>query len=69
VLTIGASAFSGDSALKTITIESKVLKTVGSGAFKGISSNAKIKVPSSKLKAYKSLLKGKGQGKKVTITK
>jgi hypothetical protein len=69
VTTIGQNAFSGDSALKTITIESKVLKTVGSGAFKGINSKAKIKVASSKLKKYKKLLKGKGQGKKVIITK
>lgn len=69
VTTIGKNAFKGDSKLKTITVKSKLLKKVGSGAFKGIHKSAKIKVLSSKLKAYKKLLKGKGQGKKVKITK
>jgi hypothetical protein len=69
VTTIGKNAFEGDSKLKTITIKSKVLTKVGANAFKGIKSNATIKVPSSKVKAYKKLLAGKGQGKKVTITK
>jgi hypothetical protein len=69
VKTIGKNAFSGASKLKTITIKSKVLTKVGANAFKGIKSNATIKVPSSKVKAYKKLLAGKGQGKKVTITK
>jgi hypothetical protein len=69
VTSIGKNAFSGDSKLKTIIIKSKVLTKVGENAFKGIPSNATIKVPSSKVKAYKKLLEGKGQGKKVTITK
>jgi hypothetical protein len=69
VTTIGKNAFKGDSKLKTITIKSKVLTKVGANAFKGISSKAAIKVPSSKVKAYKKLLTQKGQGKKVTITK
>jgi hypothetical protein len=69
VASIGKNAFSGASKLKTITIKSKVLTKVGANAFKGIKSNATIKVPSSKVKAYKKLLAGKGQGKKVTITK
>ena len=38
-------------------------------AFKNIKSTAKIKVPSKKLRTYKNLLKGKGQGRKVKITK
>jgi mannan endo-1,4-beta-mannosidase len=69
VTSIGKNAFSGDSKLKTIIIKSKVLTKVGENAFKGIPSNATIKVPSSKVKAYKKLLTGKGQGKNVTIKK
>lgn len=69
VTTIDKEAFRGCSKLKTITIKSKKLKKVGKNVFKGIKSNAKIKVPASKLKSYKQLLKGKGQGKKVKITK
>jgi hypothetical protein len=69
VTTIGKNAFKGDSKLKTITVKSKVLTKVGENAFKGISSKAAIQVPSSKVKAYKKLMTGKGQGKKVTITK
>lgn len=67
--TIGNKAFYKASKLKTITIKSKKLTKVGSSAFKGINSKAKIVVPSSKLSAYKKLLKGKGQAKTVTITK
>jgi hypothetical protein len=69
VTTIGKNAFSGASKLKTITIKSKVLTKVGANALKGISSKATIKVPASKVKAYKKLLTGKGQGKNVTIKK
>lgn len=69
VTTIGASAFNGCKKLATLTIQSTKLKTVGKNAFKGIKSNAKIKVPSKKLAAYKKLLKGKGQSKKVKIIK
>ena len=36
---------------------------------KGIHAKAKIKVPKKKLKSYKKLLKGKGQGKKGPIEK
>lgn len=67
VKTIGASAFYGCKKLKTITIESTVLKTVGKNAFKKIDSKATIKVPKSKQKTYKKLLKNKGQGSKVKI--
>lgn len=69
VTTIGKEAFKNCKKLGTITINSTKLKTVGKNAFKGIKSNAKIKVPNKKLKLYKKLLKGKGQGKKVKITK
>ncbi|MCD7826135.1 MAG: leucine-rich repeat protein [Clostridiaceae bacterium] len=67
VKTIGANAFKGDSKLKKITINTKVLTSVGSNALKGINSKAVIRVPSAKKKAYKKLLKGKGQSSKVTI--
>ena len=67
VKTIGKQAFRNCKKLKTITISSKKLKSVGKAAFKGIASKAVIKVPKSKKKAYKKLLKGKGQGKKVKI--
>lgn len=66
---IGKETFKGCSKLANITIKSTVLKSVGKNAFKGIKSNARIKVPAKKLTAYKKLLKGKGQGSKVKITK
>ncbi len=67
--TIGASAFAGDGKLKKITVQSTVLKKVQAKAFKGIYKKAKIKVPAKKLKAYKKILKGKGQAKTVKIVK
>nr|WP_277820612.1 leucine-rich repeat domain-containing protein [Hominisplanchenecus murintestinalis] len=69
VTSIGSKAFSGCKALKKITIKSAKLKKVGKNAFKGIHAKAVIKAPKAKLKAYKKLLKKKGQGKKVRITK
>lgn len=69
VTTIGKEAFKNCKKLDTITINSTKLKTVGKNTFKGIKSNAKIKVPNKKLTSYKKLLKGKGQGKKVKISK
>ncbi len=66
---IGANAFSGCTNLKKITIKSTKLTSVGKNAFKNINKKATIKVPKAKLKAYKKLLKGKGQGKKVKIIK
>lgn len=53
--------------LKKITIKSTKLKSVGKNALKGIHAKAKIKVPAKKLKAYKKLLKGKGQKNSCTI--
>ena len=68
---IGKQAFYGCKKLKSITIKTKTLtsKKVGSKAFKGISSTATVKVPKSKLNSYKKILKGKGLGNKVKITK
>ena len=68
---IGAKAFYKCSKLKTITVKTSKLtsKTVGANAFKGIYAKAAIKVPKAKLKAYSTLLKKKGVGKKVAITK
>ena len=61
VVKIGKEAFFGDGKLKTINIQTKKLKSVGKNALKGIYKKARIKAPSSKLKAYKKLLKKKGQ--------
>ena len=68
---VGANCFYGAKRLKTITFKTTKLtkSSVGKDAFRGIYGKAKIQVPSSKLKAYKTILKGKGQGKKVTIVK
>lgn len=66
---IGANAFNGCSKLKTITIKSKKLtaKSVSKNAFKGISSKVTIKVPKGKAKAYRTLFRKKGLGKKVIV--
>ena len=68
---IGKQAFYGCKKLKTITIKTTKLtsKNVGSKAFKGIHAKATIKVPKSKLKNYKKLLKARGVGKKAKIKK
>ena len=64
---LGKSVFYKSSKLKKITIKSSSIKKVGVNAFKGIHQKAVIKVPGKKLKAYKKLLKGKGQKKTVRI--
>lgn len=66
---IGKNAFAGCSKLSKITIKAAKLKKAGKNAFKGISKKAVIKVPAKQLKKYKNLLKGKGQGKGVSIKK
>lgn len=68
---IGNKAFYKCKKLKSITIQSKKLtgKNVGSNAFRGIYAKASIKVPKSKLPAYKKLLKAKGAGSKVKVKK
>ena len=69
---IGKNAFSGCKNLKNVNIKTVKLtkKTVGANAFKGINDKAKVKVPKSKLKDYKSILKARGiKGKNQKITK
>lgn len=69
VKVIKKNAFKGCKSLKSIIIKSRKLKKVGKNAFKGIHTRAKIKVPSQKAQKYKKLLKGKGQGQYVKITR
>jgi len=71
VTKIGTQAFAGDKKLKTIVIKTTKLSTakIGKNAFKGIYSKATIKVPKSKLKAYKTMLIKRGVSKKATIKK
>lgn len=59
VTAIGDNAFKGYKKLKTITIESKNLKSVGKDAVKNIHKKATIKVPKDKVKAYKKLFNKK----------
>lgn len=66
---INKNAFKGDSKLTKIIIKSKKLKTVCGSIFTGINGKTVIKVPSTKLKEYQKLLKGKGQGKGMKIVK
>ena len=68
---IGKQSFDGCKKLKNITIKTKKLtkKSVGSKAFRGIHTRAVIKVPKKQLKTYRSLLRARGAGKKVTIKK
>ncbi|MDD6071645.1 MAG: alpha-amylase family glycosyl hydrolase [Clostridiales bacterium] len=68
---IGKQAFYGCKKLKEITIKSTKLTRgkIGNNAFKGIPSNATVKVPKSKLSAYKKLLREKGLSTKVKIKK
>ncbi len=62
-------AFYGDKKLKKITVKSKSLKLVGKNAFRGIYKKAVIKVPSSRQKKYRKLMRGKGQSSSVIIKK
>lgn len=68
---IGVSAFQNCSKLKSIIIKSTKLtaKKVGKNAFKGINKKATFKVPKSKVKAYKKIVKAKGAGKNVKVKK
>lgn len=68
---IGKQALQGCKKLKTITIKTAKLtsKNVGTKAFKGIHAKATVKVPKSKVKAYRKLLKAKGIGSKVKVCK
>lgn len=71
VITIGAKAFYGCSKLSNVTIFSTKLTTAktGANAFKGIRSNCRFKVPASRVSAYKKLLRAKGAGPKIIVTK
>lgn len=70
VSSIGKNAFNGCANLKKVTIKTKKLTAakVKKNAFKGLHKKAVIKVPASKRKAYKKLLKKrgfKGSGQKI----
>ena len=69
IRSIGKKAFAGCKNLKKITVKTPYLtkKSVGAKAFKGIHAKAAIKVPKKKKKAYTSLFKAKGLGKKAKI--
>ncbi len=69
VTNIGKQAFYKDGALKAITIRSKLLtaKTVGAEAFKGIYAKAYVKVPAAKVKAYRTILTGRGATSNITV--
>lgn len=70
VTAIGDNAFKGYKKLKTITIESKNIKSVGKDAVKNIHKKATIKVPKDKVKTYKKLFdKNTGFTSKMTIKK
>ena len=66
---IGTKAFYGCKKLKKIVFKTKQLqdKKVGKKAFKGTYTKANIKVPKSKLKSYKKILRAKGVGKRAKI--
>ena len=69
VVYIGSKAFYGCKKLKSITSKTTKLtsKKVGEQTFKEINTKATIKVPKSKLKAYRKMLKSKGVGSKEKI--
>ena len=71
VTKIGKRVFSGCKKLKKVTVKTTKLteSTVGSNAFSGISSGVVVKVPESKVKAYRKLFKKKGISDGATITK
>lgn len=68
---IGAKAFYGCSRLSKVTISGTKLTTArtGANAFRGIRSNCTFKVPASKVSAYAKLLKAKGAGPRIKVTK
>lgn len=69
VAKIGKNAFYNCKKLTLVTIKTQklTLKSVGKNAFKGINAKGTIKVPKAKKKAYKTLLKKRGIGKKIKI--
>ena len=66
---IGAKAFYKSKKLKKVAVKTTKLTTkkVGKLAFKGIYAKASIKVPKSKLKTYKKLLKARGISSKAKV--
>ncbi len=68
---IGSKAFYKDKKLASVTLKtSKLTKSnTGANVFKGIKSTCKIKVPSKKVKAYKTLCKAKGAVAKIKVSK
>lgn len=69
IRSIGAKAFYKCKNLKKITIKSKKTIKIGKNAFKGINKKAVIKVPASKVKKYRKLLRKKGLSSKAKIVK
>lgn len=71
VTKIGKKAFSKCKKLKLLVIKSRKLKTknVAKNAFKGITKKTTVKVPKSKIKAYRKLLRKKGLSSKVKAIK
>ncbi len=65
VTEIGKDAFRDCKKLSKVTIKGTKLKKVGKNAFKNIAKKSTIKVPKSKKKAYKNLLKKAGYTKTV----
>ena len=63
--TIGKNAFKNCTALKSVRIYSKAIKKVGKAAFKGLPKKCVMRVPASKVKAYKKLFKKAGFNGKV----
>ena len=68
---IGKRAFKNCKNMKTFTIKTTKLKdsTVGKDAFKKTGSKIKVKVPKSKYKTYKKMLKKRGLSKKAYVGK
>ena len=57
------------SKMKTLTVKSSKMtkKTITDGAYKGLGKSVVVKVPKSKVSAYKKLFQSKGLGKKVKV--
>ena len=67
---IGKNAFQGCKNLRTLTIQSKKLRSVGKAAVKGVYKRAVIRVPKNKVKAYKKLFNKKtGFSGRMTLRK
>lgn len=69
VTKIRKNAFAGCKNLKKIIIKTKKLtkKSVAKGAFRGVGKKVVVKVPKSKFRAYKKLLRARGLNKKIKI--